>query len=182
MTGVASVTPFYVGFKMIEDWKSKDERWGEVDYHIDQKSFEKEFWDIPFSDFRFTEKGLDLNESTPTINKLIKDLSLLKPSLLIIRPKSVFSWYKTDCRRIIVPILTDDKCRITIESKAFVPNTFKVYWLNTFKFHAIFNGDDSNDKMYMVGRLPAESEEQDWSVDIRGKSKPPARYIFQESI
>ena len=180
MTGVASVTLFFIGNKMIEDFASKNSHYGRVNYHIDPAAFRKDFRSL--HDVSLKETFLERDDPrTPTFNKVIKDLNLLNPNLLRIISKTAFCWSKGDFSRVIIPIMTSEECKITIEEKVLTPKNFRVYWINTFKMHAIFNGDGTyEDKIFLVGSVPLDYryDKKKWPINLSRRSSPLARYIF----
>ena len=108
------------------------------------------FTSIKGSESNFTIPLFDL----PYTNKIIQDLGLCRVRLMKLMPKTCYSWHHDQSKRIHIPLVTNEKCLMVVEDKAFhIPADGNYYLIDTTKKHTAINGDFKLERIHLIGCL-----------------------------
>lgn len=118
-------------------------------------SGEKNSWEripgkltYPSSDFKYP-----LFSSMPYMNNLMETYEITNTRIMILRPKTCYSYHRDISKRLHIPVETNEDCFFIIEKEVFyLPNNGNHFIVDTTLFHTAINASQY-DRLHIVGRL-----------------------------
>jgi hypothetical protein len=103
-----------------------------------------------YIDSDFSELLFDI----PYINSIIKELNLYRTRIMGLKPKTCLTWHRDAFRRVHIPLISDWRCLFVVEDKAIhLPADGSAYYVDTNKFHTVFNGTFNITRLHLVGSI-----------------------------
>ncbi len=78
----------------------------------------------------------------PYINSIIKDLKMFRTRVMILKPRTCYTYHKDTTKRIHIPLVTNDKCFFIINSQDYV--------VDTTQMHTALNAS-KEDRIHIIG-------------------------------
>ena len=76
----------------------------------------------------------------PYINSIIKDLKMYRTRVMILKPKTCYTYHQDTTKRIHIPLVTNDKCFFIINSQVkHYPADGNYYVVDTTQMHTALN-------------------------------------------
>ena len=87
----------------------------------------------------------------PYINSIIKDLKMYRTRVMILKPRTCYTYHKDTTKRIHIPLVTNDKCFFIINSivKQY-PADGNYYVVDTTQMHTAINAS-KEDRIHIIG-------------------------------
>jgi hypothetical protein len=96
---------------------------------------------------KFIYKLFDL----PYINNIIDELKLFRTRVLKLRPKTCYTFHRDYTPRIHIPVITNPKCFMVLETKVeWYPADGNYYKIDTTRYHTFVNAS-LEERIHIVG-------------------------------
>jgi len=87
----------------------------------------------------------------PYINSIIKDLKMFRTRVMILKPRTCYTYHKDTTKRIHIPLVTNDKCFLIINSQVkHYPADGNYYVVDTTQMHTALNAS-KEDRIHIIG-------------------------------
>ena len=87
----------------------------------------------------------------PYINSIIKDLKMYRTRVMILKPKTCYTYHQDTTKRIHIPLVTNDKCFFIINSQVkHYPADGNYYVVDTTQMHTALNAS-KEDRIHIIG-------------------------------
>ena len=87
----------------------------------------------------------------PYINSIIKDLKMFRTRVMILKPRTCYTYHKDTTKRIHIPLVTNDKCFFIINSQVkHYPADGNYYVVDTTQMHTALNAS-KEDRIHIIG-------------------------------
>ena len=106
-------------------------------------------------------KGIDASENqyiypifkkAVLINHYLESFNIYRARIMISKPKECYTIHKDDSPRIHIPVTSNPKCLMLINSTSYYLAPGKVYWTDTRFPHTALNGSsNSSTRIHIVG-------------------------------
>lgn len=92
------------------------------------------------------------------IEDILKNLSKMytihRARLMMLYPKSCYSWHRDVSKRIHIAVNTNENCRLVFEQGSFhIPADGYAYLTDTTQFHSAFNGSLTDSRLHLVTNI-----------------------------
>ena len=87
----------------------------------------------------------------PYINSIIKDLKMYRTRVMILKPKTCYTYHQDTTKRIHIPLVTNDKCFFIINTQVkHYPADGNYYVVDTTQMHTALNAS-KEDRIHIIG-------------------------------
>ena len=91
------------------------------------------------------------NFNLPYTNSILKSLNMYRTRVMIMQPKTCYTYHLDLTKRIHIPLITNDKCFFVIEDKVVrYPADGNYYVVDTTKMHTAVNAS-FEERIHIVG-------------------------------
>ena len=107
-----------------------------------------------YRDMGLKESDFDspLFDDMPYINSILHELKMYRSRILILKPKSCYSYHVDASPRIHIPIITTPNNFMVIEDKCYwMPANGSAYYTDTERMHTFVNADLKVTRIHIVG-------------------------------
>lgn len=103
------------------------------------------------SDYSIINKNLNNLYIGKILQELVLKFKISRARLMLMKPKSCYSWHRDYCNRLHIAIETNNNCRMAFENGCYhIPNDGFLYRTYTTQFHSAFNGDNKESRLHLV--------------------------------
>lgn len=106
---------------------------------------------------QYRDMGLsetDFNDplfNIPYTNSIINQLKMYRTRIMIMKPRTCYSYHVDGTPRIHIPLITNKNNFMVIEDKSYWMPTGNAYYTNTLRKHTFINGDINLTRIHIVG-------------------------------
>lgn len=89
----------------------------------------------------------------PYTNSIMEKYNFFYTRLMLVKPKTCYSYHRDRCKRIHIPLVTNEDAWFIIEKEIFhLPADGSVYLVDTTKMHTVVNTSSEN-RTHLVGQI-----------------------------
>lgn len=89
----------------------------------------------------------------PYLNSIMKKHRMFYSRLMLVKPKTCYSYHKDRCKRIHIPLVTNEDAWFVLDKQIFhLPADGSVYLVDTTNMHTVVNTSSEN-RTHFVGQV-----------------------------